>query len=505
MLARWPVAVFPEALPHDPNTALHTVAAADLAAHLDPTRLASLDWPDGVPVRLIGWPLLLVALPLQLLLDPIPALNLGLVVLLAVQGVGVGWIGRREGWGRPRIAATVAAALLAPLGLLHLGNGQPENVVFLPLLLAGWGALRGRWGLCATGLLLAAASSPYPGLVAGLLALAGGALGGRRALGTAAVVGALCALPVALYFGSQAADAPGADLTRTRPADAAVAAPATLVGLVQPEVGLDAGLGPPGWTTPDRRWPQTPPATGSYLGLALLVGGLAGLWRGRREPLVRAVALAAAAAFVLSLGSRLTFAPGRSTALPLPWAALSLLPGLREMGATSRLLVGVELALALGLGRLVVGRPALAGGALVALALDALLLSPGHWPVAASSPRADALIAALPPGPTLLWPGTPLLSTHQHAVLRLALDRPVATFNGPPPAETRRAPGTRPPVPTHNPRGETAAQWAARLQAAGATGLLEVTPLPPEHRQPLAPGEGEAVGELTVHRLSGGE
>ena len=91
----------------------------------------------------------------------------------------------------------------------------------------------------------------------------------------------------------------------------------------------------------------------------------------------------------------------------------------------------------------------------------------------ASSPPANALADALPPGPTLVWPGTPLLSTHNHAVLRLALERPIATFNGPPPADTRLPPGARPPVPETNPRGEYAASWADRLQRAGAQGLVE--------------------------------
>ena len=502
---RWPVSLFPAALSHDPNTALHAVAAADLATWADPFVLTSLDWPGGVPVRLIGWPMLLVAAPLQAALDPIAALNVGLTLLLAAQGVGVGLVGLAEGWPRARRLGTVAAAMLAPLAALHLGNGQPENVVFLPLLLAGWGAARGRWGWCALGLLLAAASTPYAGLVAGLLALAGGLNRGRRGLATAAVVGLACALPVGAYFGSQAAGAPGADLTRTRPADAAFAAPATLAGLVTPDPGLDAGLGPPGWATPDRRWPQTPPATGSYLGLGLLLLGGAGLWRGRREPLVRAVAGAGLVSFVLALGARLTLAPGSATALPLPWAALQVAPGLREMGATARFLMGVELALAVGVGRLVAARGGAAAAAALVLLVDALGASPGHWPVAASSPRSGPLVAALPPGPTLLWPGTPLLSTHQHAVLRLALDRPVASFNGPPPADTTLPPGARPPAPTRNLRGETPATWARRVSRAGARGLLEVTPLPPDHRQPLVDGPGVEVGELTVYRLPAGD
>ena len=186
-LLRWPVSVFPHAIPHDPNSALHMVAAADFAATLDPLTLSSLDWPDGVPVRLIGWPLLLLALPLELLLPPAVAFHGAVLLFLALQAAGVGAI-RLEGWGRPQRLAAAAAATLAPIGLLFLGNGQPENVVFFPILLAGWAATRGRMGLVAAGLLLAALSTPYQGLVAGIFALCGAALRGARGiLGVGAV------------------------------------------------------------------------------------------------------------------------------------------------------------------------------------------------------------------------------------------------------------------------------------------------------------------------------
>lgn len=494
LLLRWPVGLYVDALPHDPNTALHAVAAADLWATGDPLHLYSLDWPDRVPVRFIGWPLLAVAAPLTAALDPISALNIALTVVLVVQAGGVAELLHQSGADRAGRLAGALGALLAPLGALFLGNGQPENVVFLPILLAGVAAWRGWTGGLAIGLLLAASSSPYQGLVAGVFALAGGLVGGRRRLAVAALVGALCAAPVALYFGSQAADAPGADLTRTRPASADKPQPATLLGWGTPSVGLDAGLGPPGWATPDRRWPQRPPGHAPYLGWVLLLGGGVGLWRGRDQPLVRVAAVAGGVCLVLSLGARLG-------PIPLPWAALSALPGVGRLGATLRFGTGVEVALAVGLSALLRGRPLGAGVVGIALAADVLLLSPAAWPVPASGLRANSLAAALPPGPTLVWPGTPLLSTHQHAVLRLALDRPIATFNGPPPDDTAVAPGTRPPVPTENPRGEGVAAWTRRLTGAGARGLVEMTPLPRDHRQTATPKTGVTVGELTVYAL----
>lgn len=495
LLLRWPVGLYPDALPHDPNTALHAVAAADLWANADPTRLHSLDWPTGVPVRFIGWPLLLVAAPLQTVLSPVAAWNMALTVLLVAQAVGVAELLHRCGAPRGGRLGGAVAALAAPLGALFLGNGQPENVVFFPILLAGIAAWRGQWLGTAAGLLLAAFSSPYQGLVAGVFALVGGCVGGRRRAVQVAVVAVACAAPVGLYFASQAQDAPGADLTRTRPASADHLQPATLPGLVRPALGLDGALSAPGWDDPDRRWPQPHPRHAPYAGLVLVVLGGAGLWQGRKTPLVRLSAGAGLVCLVLSLGAR-------AGPVPLPWAALAALPGVGRLGATLRFVTGVEVALAVGVGSLLWNRRgALVVGAVLLLLADALVASPSVWPVPASSLRGAPLARALPAGPTLVWPGTPLLSTHQHALLRLALDRPIATFNGPPPADTAVAPGTRPPVPTENPQGETVAVWTARLVEAGARGLVEVTPLPAEQKQPVTPTASTAVGELRVYRL----
>lgn len=496
LLLRWPVGLYPDALPHDPNTALHAVAAADLWATADPFHLHSLDWPTGVPVRFIGWPLLSVAALLQGLLSPVAAWNVALTLVLIAQAVGFAELLHRCGAPRSGRLAGAVAALASPLVLLFLGNGQPENVVFLPILISGVAAWRGARVATAAGLLLAAFSSPYQGLVAGLFALAGGLVGGRRRLLWAVLVGGLCVVPVGLYFASQAVDAPGADLTRTRPADADHPQPATLQALVTPALGLDGDLAVPGWDDPDRRWPQRHPRHAPYAGFALLVLGVAGLWQGRRQPLVQLSAGAGLACLVFSLGAR-------AGPVLLPWAAVAGLPGVGRLGATLRFVTGVEVALAVGVCTLLSHRRgALTVGAALILLADGLVASPGVWPVPASSLRGGPLADALPPGPTLVWPGTPLLSTHQHALLRLALDRPIATFNGPPPADTAVAPGTRPPVPTKNPQGETVSRWTARLVGEGARGLVEVTPLPTDQKQPVTSTAGTAVGELRVYWLS---
>jgi hypothetical protein len=69
-----------------------------------------------------------------------------------------------------------------------------------------------------------------------------------------------------------------------------------------------------------------PSENGSYLGLPLLlllIAGAIALWR---RPVVKVAALATAAAFVLSLGSRLTIGRYVLRAVPLPEAALARVP-----------------------------------------------------------------------------------------------------------------------------------------------------------------------------------
>ncbi len=386
LLLRWPLSLFPDALPHDPNSALHSVMAADLAAHGHPGRLFALDFPEGVPVRRVAWPLLLLALPFQAVLAPVPALNLALVLLLAAQVVGVFFLARAEGARGPARAALALGAALAPTTLLFLGNGQPENVVFFPILLAGWGARRGGPRgllLCALGLSLAAWSSPYQAVVAGAFALAGATSRGgepccrccwsRRC--------APCRSASTRQPGGRGArGGPGPHPARGRRPPRA----GQLERAAHPGTRPGHGAGAAGWQAPDRRWPRSP-ATGAYLGLALVVGGGLGLWTGRKDPSVRAIAGAGATCLLLALGSSLHLSPSADTGLPLPWLLVGKLPGLKQMGATMRFLTGVELALALGVARLVGrhrGRLALLT---LALLVDALLLSPGRWPVAGSA------------------------------------------------------------------------------------------------------------------------
>jgi hypothetical protein len=519
VVVRWPSSVFADAIPRDHNTALHMVMAGDLARTLDPLHLSALDFPDAVPVRLIGWPLLLLAAPLARLVSPVVAFNLAVTAWVALQGLAVDALGRAWGWRLGGRAAAVVAAVAAPVGLVAMGNGQYENVVVAPLCLVAWGSGRGgRGGLLAVagGLMLAAFASPYQAVVAGLLALGMAAPRGLKSFGITLLVAILAAVPVGGYYASQAADGPAAQLalTRTRPAPATAVTGTPVVDLILPRAQVTtmqarvaspgdriaAAARAPSWEEPAGRWPLVDSVVATWLGGVLLVAGLLGLWKGRADPRVRGVALGAAAALLLALGPTLRLTQGLDTGLPLPWAAARWLGPLAAMAAPWRFVTGPAFALVVGLGAgLSRTAPALGVGALVLL--EALLIGPGAWPVPASAPRVAPVVAVLPDGPVAVWPGTPGVATVRHALLSLALERPVASWNGPPDAGGM-VEGYRPTLPDTNMLGETDAAWLARVRAAGVVGMVELVHMPDGLRQRLlTEPDGETDG-LRVYRMA---
>lgn len=503
VLVRWPTSVFADAIPRDHNTPLHMVMAADLARTLDPLHLAALDFPDRVPVRLIGWPLLLLAAPLNLVLSPVVAFNLAVTAWVAMQGLALDALGRAWGWSPAGRAAAVVAGIVAPFGLVAMGNGQYENVVVAPLCLVAWGAARGgRGGLTAVvaGLLVAAFGSPYQAVVAALLALGVATARGVRALGPVALVAVLAALPVGAYYASQSGgDGPAAQLAlaRTRPAPATTVTGATVAGLVLPRAQrttmqavvegpgqrLTAAARAPGWEEPAGRWPLVDAVVATWSGGVLLLVGGAMLWRRRADPRVRGVAVGAGVAALVALGPSLRLTQDLDTGVPLPWAAAAWLGPLAAMAAPWRFVSGLSFALAVGLGG---GLQRLRWAAPVAglIALEALLLGPGAWPVPASAPRIQAVADALPDGPVAVWPGGPGITTVRHALLALSLDRPVASWNGPP-DDAGMVEGFHPTPPEVNVLGESDAAWLTRVQEAGVVGLVELVHVPVGFRQQL--------------------
>ena len=513
VLLRWPVSVYIHELPLDPNTPLHALAARDLAGAGSASRLEMLGFPDGGTVRLLAWPLLLLALPFEAFLPPIPAFNLAVTTWMVIQGVGVHLLCRVAGGARAPSGVTALACMVAPTSVLALSNGQYENFTPLPFAFAVLGAWRGRrsgLALCALGLLAAVFSSPYQGIVAGVLALAaGGARGVRGGLAVlaAGVPVALLALP---YF---LAELPGDAAVHTGPASASRREPAELSALVSPtphltmmpadlasaRVRLTAAVARPYYAL-TATWPTVTPVAASYLGLPLLVGVL-GLWRQRRRRLIRALAAGALCCLVLAFGRRLVLIPGWSLPIPLPWALAALAPGLAGMQVTLRFLPGVSFALAIGLGLWCEGSAVRSTLAVCALLADGLLVAPVWWPVPAAAPRVAELAALLPPGPIALWPGTPTVSTERHALLAVALDRPVALFEGEVAEETDLVWGRTAPLPDRNRVGETPSAWLDRVRTHGVVALVAL-PVPVRAlRQPFFAHAGAKVDGLEYWSL----
>lgn len=481
---RWPVSLYVESLPLDPNTPLHVLSAQDLAGGGTPGRLESLGYPDGAAVRLLAWPILLLAVPLEAVLPSIAAFNIAVLAWLAFQGVAVYALCRRERWPRAGSALAGVAVSFAPAVVLALGNGQYENVAILPVVLAIAGARRGGvlgWVWCAVGFILAVFSTPYQGVVAGVMALASGAVaGGLRRAGAVLAAGALAGALAYPYFVAERA---GDSTTVTGPASASHIEPAVVGYLLRADA--HPATVPPDLPDPRRRvlaaavapvrrpvgtWIPNTPMAASYVGVASALGVL-GLLRGRREPLVAGAGVGGLACLVLAFGAHLAWQPERASWVPLPWALLERLPGLDGMQVTHRFLFGVGLALALGLGRLVASSTFAAVVLAVAVAADGLLVAPAWWPVPAAAPRVAALAAMLPDGPVAVWPGFPAIATDRHAVLALALDRPVASFDGV--SEPESAGGTvLPSVPKVNRYGETPDEWLVRAREAGVVAFL---------------------------------
>ena len=520
MVLRWPISLYADALPRDPNTALHMIIAADVAQTGDLLHLTRLDFPEALSIRVVAIPVVLLAALLGQVLSPVVAFNLAGTVWVAAQGFAMDRLGAAWGWSVAGRATAVTAAVVSPFALLALGNGQLENISVLPLCLVAWGAGRRHWAT-GVGLLLAAFCSPYQAIVAGILAISCALPKGWAAVRSTLLVAMLAAAPVVAYYGSQAApenlqDDPVAALAlqRTRPAPPMGVIGARVDGLVLPRAHgntqslprrsplerLSAARYAPSWNDPGGLWPIEEVTVAGWLGVVALIGGLIGVWRRRRDPRVRGVALAALLCLVLAVGDRLRISEEIILPIPMPWAVADALGGpLAAMEATWRFLSGVTFLLAVGLG-FGVQRVRFAAVLCVALLAETLLFAPGAWPVPASALRVSRLEPLLPPGPIAVWPGLPVVSTFRHALLSLALDRPVATFNGQPESQ-EVLDGYRPTVPEVDLQGRDVQAWLAAVQAAGVVAIVELTDVPSEYQLPMDTKPDAAFDSFRFYRL----
>lgn len=471
MLLRFPLSVHLDALPMDPNSPLHALAARQLADFGSPLHLAMLDWPAGVPVRMVAWPTLLIAAPLVGLVGALPALNLATTVIMALQGVACALAASL--WGAPRRGQLVAAAagVACPYVVHAQGLGRQENLAFLAFALVAVAATQSGWrfGVAVVGALaIAAFSSPYQAVPTGVMLVLVVGVRSWRALG--AVLGASAgvgALVVLYYVDAALGDSAVAGIT-TSPPETQGAAVAAVGELLTPRA-LSHGVPftyPSAGERLSRLTAELPlrdfgPSWGvkaatqvCWIGTVLLLAGGIGLALRLRAARAWPWVAAGLVCVVFALGPDLRMWSEQPSAIPLPWALTAGVPGLDQMVATHRFMSGAIFVLCLGAGWLA-GRlhVAFAPALIALLVADTTLRAPAEWPLEGARSRLGELAGVLPGGPIALYPPVRTVPAQNFELAAAALGVPVGLF-----------------VPDR----EAPAAWVRRLEAAGAVAFVEL-------------------------------
>jgi len=472
IIVRWPLGLQPGLLPTDPNAPLHALLANQLAQGGPMDKLLSLGWPEGLPVRMVGLPLLLLAVPWVGMLGSMGALQLAISIGLVLQGMLVGWVARKLGIEQRGALAASAAAILAPLSIHVQGIGQVENLALGYLALCAYGGLKGGrqgWVCAAIGLLLAVFSSPYQAFSAGILLLATSAFRSWQALvKSLGLAITIAAIAVPYYLGAAQGSAAEGGATSSPPEQGHWAS-AGISDLVLPRaIWFTDTLEIPGFperiaaiSTPPQPaslvdFPWSTPHQVSYLGWIVLGIGLFGIWTIRNKPLGRSLGLAAVICTLCAMGPEARLFGERSTGIPLPWTLLAEIPGVGQLAATHRFLSGTLLVLVLGIGLSVsrLGRVGLVA-VVAGLCVEGLLIAPVHWPLPTASLTGPPIAQELPDTPIALWPPLGIRPPQDHELVALTLNRDVAVYQGP-----------------LNPK--SVAIWLSEVTEAGAQGLLRL-------------------------------
>lgn len=356
------MSVYPGLLHRTPNTPLHMMVLEHLVAAMrgdvvDLSHVIAADYPQGRPVRIIGWPFQLLAIPMVPVLGTAGALNMSLTLSLLASGLLMVVLLERMSLGLAARCVGAAAWMMNPFLISFLSNGQYENHVgwAFPMVLLGMlsGGVRGSV-VIALGLIGAAFSSPYQAIPVALVIVAAMPFNHRHRLGVwAALVVAFVAC-YAYFTGPQ--PMPGGECGPTS---------GTMPAVLSEVVGGMAGIHLP--PAPDRatsllaaltqpvewtgelalhRMSVTP--TVGFLGFIPLIGGLIGLVAFRKHRWAQPLALGGLLCFVLALGPDLAIQRDQIITLPLPGDLLGLLPGVSQMGTTVRFLTGVAFVLVVG-------------------------------------------------------------------------------------------------------------------------------------------------------------
>lgn len=449
VIVLFPMSVYPTLFHRSPNLPLHLMVLDHLTAYFqgevtDLSHVLAADFPSGRPVRIIGWPFQLAAVPLVPVVGRVVALNVALLASLIVSGGLMVRLISRMGMGLQAQLIGGLAWVMNPLLVSFLSNGQYENHVgwAVPLALLGImrSGLRGHLML-GLGLLGAAFSSPYQAVPAAVIVVAVLWMQQRRntslLVSTLGVVFGLCYV---YYSGPQ--PAPGGECGPTSGAMPLVVAELFgFTGALSAEMPMSVDR----WTSIRSAFSQpvvwskdldlhnlvVSPGSG-FVGWLPLFGGALGLWRARSVLWVRPMVVAGLVCLLLALGGSLEILRGQPISLPMPADLLSWLPGLSDMGTTLRFMSGAAFVLVLGLAFLMETLKSHWGwtaALLVLIGVDWSFGTVSPVPMAARSYQLPAGFDALPEtGAVITVPVREGVSPEAHLWMGAVLDRPVVGY-----------------------------------------------------------------------------
>ena len=501
ILLRYPLSIHPTAIPLDPNFPLHALASWDLTEHGTWFTNMHLEWPDGAPVRYLAGTLLGIAYVCNLYLDPIPAFNIATVLWIWMQGFGIFCI--LQHMTQQKTSHAICGAILclvSPQGLLALSNGQFENFSPFFLLLTGWSVHHKKYPLTLMALLCCGFSSPYMAILAFLLVII---MEHKNIMVWGNI--AITAGAIWWYYHPVTAQMVHESVI---PAPSTMGERATPLGLFLPENIAENGGN--SWAHPIERWHNIftsistetfaetwywlMPTASNFLGYSWILFGIYGLWTNRHNAFIHKLILWGAICTLISFGHHIDFG---FFSIPNVWMLSEFLPGVSNMQATYRFLVGPSIALTLGIVYLYPKHIVwITLGAMV----EALFVTPAYWPIPSKYPEIHQDIAHIQE-PFIFWPAPPIISSYKVTILSLLLEQPIALY------EEQTASMPNPDGSFHkigkniNRHGLSVQEWLDQVQAQKVNELIQYRLFTIDHKLPFSTHNRKCGEVYCINRL----